>query len=78
MHFPEAEDRFGLPASPLTAADIAHAEALGIDVKGMMLTAGARRDDLKQMLGVLVNDVVTPAGDTTNASTLTAQIMALS
>jgi hypothetical protein len=29
-------------------------------------------------LGVLVNDVLTPAGDTTNASTLTAQITALS
>jgi hypothetical protein len=37
----------------LTAADIAQAEALGIDVKGMMSTAGAKCDDLKQMLGVL-------------------------
>ena len=57
----------------LTAADISQAEALGIDVKGMMATAGAKCDDLKQLLGVL-----TPAGDTTNASTLTAQITALS
>jgi hypothetical protein len=62
----------------LTAADITQAETLGIDVKGMMLTAGAKCDDLKQLLGVLVNDVLTPAGDTTNASTLTAQITALS
>jgi hypothetical protein len=28
-------------------------------------------------LGVLVNDVLTPTGDTTTASTLTAQITAL-
>jgi len=62
----------------LTAADISQAEALGIDVKGMMATAGAKCDDLKQLLGVLVNDVLTPAGDSTNATTLTAQITALS
>ena len=54
-----------MPGVTLTAADIAQAQALGIDVKGMMLTAGAKCDDLKQMLGVLINDVLTPAGDTT-------------
>jgi hypothetical protein len=62
----------------LTAADISQAEALGIDVKGMMATAQTKCDDLKQLLGVLISDVLTPAGDTTNASTLTAQITALS
>jgi hypothetical protein len=30
------------------------------------------------LLGVLVNDVLTPAGDTANAATLNAQITALS
>jgi hypothetical protein len=35
-------------------------------------------DDLKQLLGVIINDVMTPAGDTTNASTLTTQITNLS
>ena len=35
-----------------------------------MSTAGAKYDDLKQMLGVLVNAVLTPAGDTTNARLL--------
>jgi hypothetical protein len=62
----------------LTAADITQAETLGIDVKGLMTTAGAKCDDLKQLLGVLVNDVLTPAGDSTNATTLTNQITALS
>jgi hypothetical protein len=45
----------------LTAADIAQAEALGIDVKGMMATAGTKCEDLKQLLGFLVNYVLTPA-----------------
>ena len=62
----------------LTAADIAQAETLGIDVKGLMLTAGAKCDDLKQLLGVIINDVLTPAGDSTNATTLTTQITNLS
>jgi hypothetical protein len=62
----------------LTAADITQAETLGVDVKGLMTTAGAKCDDLKQLLSVIINDVLTPAGDTTNASTLTAQITALS
>ena len=44
----------------------------------MMATASAKCDDLKQLLGVLINDVLTPAGDTTNAATLTNQISALS
>ena len=35
----------------LTAADIAQAEALGIDVKGMITTAGAKCDDLKADAG---------------------------
>ena len=67
-----------MPGVTLTAADIAQAQALGIDVKGMMLTAGAKCDDLKQMLGVLVSDVLTPAGDDANVTTLNAQITALS
>jgi hypothetical protein len=43
-----------------------------------MVVAQAKCDDLKQLLGVLVNDVLTPAGDSTNATTLTNQITALS
>jgi phage terminase large subunit-like protein len=62
----------------LTAADITQAEALGIDAKGMMATAQAKCDDLKQMLGVTITDVLTPAGDSTNATTLTNQMTALS
>jgi len=41
----------------LTAADITQAETLGVDVKGLMTTAGAKCDDLKQLLGVIINDV---------------------
>jgi hypothetical protein len=38
----------------------------------------AKCDNLKQLLGVLVNDVLTPAGDSTDATTLTNEITALS
>jgi hypothetical protein len=62
----------------LSAADITQAETLGIDAKGLMVVAQAKCDDLKQMLGVIINDVLTPAGDTTNAATLTTQITNLS
>jgi hypothetical protein len=62
----------------LTAGDITQAETLGIDVKGLMTTAQAKCDDLKQLLSVIINDVMTPASDTTNATTLTNQITALS
>jgi hypothetical protein len=62
----------------LTAGDITQAETLGIDAKGLMGVAQAKCDDLKQLLGALVNDVLTPAGDSTNATTLTNQITALS
>jgi len=40
----------------LSAADITQAEQLGIDAKGMMTVARAQCDDLKQLLGVLLND----------------------
>ena len=62
----------------LSAADISQAKALGIDANGLMAVAQAKCDDLKQLLGVLVTDVLTPAGDSTNATTLTNQITALS
>jgi hypothetical protein len=62
----------------LTAGDITQAETLGIDVKGLMTTAEAKCDDLKQLLSVIINDVLTPAGDASNITTLNAQITALS
>jgi hypothetical protein len=49
-----------------------------VNFKSLMAVAQAKCDDLKQLLGVLVNDVLTPAGDSTNATTLTNQITALS
>ena len=62
----------------MTAEDITQAETLGIDAKGLMVVAQAKCDDLKQLLSVLVSDVLTPAGDSTNSTTLTNQITALS
>jgi hypothetical protein len=47
----------------LTAADITQAETLGIDAKGLVVVAQAKCDYLKQLLGVLVTDVLTPASD---------------
>ena len=52
----------------LTAADITQAETLGIDAKGLMVVAQAKCDDLKQLLGVLVNDVLTPLSTVTVAA----------
>jgi hypothetical protein len=43
-----------------------------------MATAGAKCDDLKALLNLIANDVLIPAGDTTNAATLAAQVTALS
>ena len=62
----------------LTAGDITQAETLGIDAKGPMVVAQAKCDDLKQLLSVLVTDVLTPASDASNITTLNAQITALS
>ena len=42
------------------------------------VVAQAKCDDLKQLLCVLVTDVLTPVGDSTNATALTNQITALS
>jgi len=43
-----------------------------------MATAAMKCDDLKALLNLIANDVMTPVGDTANASTLTAQVTALS
>jgi hypothetical protein len=62
----------------LTGGDLTQAESLGLDVKGLMTTAQMKCDDLKSLLNLIASDVLTPAGDTTNAATLAAQVTALS
>jgi len=61
----------------LTAGDITQAETLGTDIKGCMALAELKCQEVIVLLNYLVNDVLTPAGDTANASTLTAQVTAL-
>jgi hypothetical protein len=62
----------------LTDDDIAQAETLGIDAKGILVGAQAGCDDIIAKLNVLVNDVMTPASDSDNATTLGTEITALS
>jgi hypothetical protein len=62
----------------LSAADVKQAEAISTDINGMMAEAQTRCQELSAMLTFMVNDILTPAGDSANASTLTTQINALS
>jgi hypothetical protein len=61
-----------------SAADFTQAEKLGVDLAGNMQLLQLKCDELVDLMNFLVNDVLTPAGDTGNASTLTAQVTALS
>ena len=70
--------RTALLGVTLTAGDITQAEQLGTDIKGAMALAELKCQEITVLLNYLVNDVLTPAGDTTNAATLTNQITALS
>jgi thiamine biosynthesis lipoprotein ApbE len=62
----------------LTAADITKAESLSTDLPGMMAEAQTRCQELTVLLNYIVNDILTPAGDSANASTITTQVNALS
>ena len=62
----------------LTGTDITTAEAKGIDVKGMMALAATQAEQLSDLLNVIVTEVLTPASDAGNITTVNAQITALS
>lgn len=61
----------------LTAGDITQAETIGTDAKGEMLNAQLKCQELTVLLNYLITDVLTPAGDSSNVTTLNTQITAL-
>lgn len=61
----------------LTAGDITQAESIGTDAKGEMLNAQLKCQELTALLNFLITDVLTPASDAGNISTLNTQITAL-
>jgi hypothetical protein len=62
----------------LTAGDKTAANAAGIDVVDMMNLAQLKCQELTNLLNVIINDVMTPASDSTNITTLNTQITNLS
>jgi hypothetical protein len=60
-----------------TAADVTQAEKLGVDLTGCLYNLQLKCDEIVDLLNFLNTDVFTPAGDTTNAATLTAQVTAV-
>ena len=70
--------RANLLAVTLTAGDVTQAESLGIDCKGeLSLAIGAVNDSLAR-LNFLLSNVLTPASDAANISTVNTAITALS
>jgi hypothetical protein len=61
-----------------TAGDKTQAEALGTDLTGFMELCTLKCQELTEMLTFLNTDILTPAGDSSNASTITTQITNLS
>jgi hypothetical protein len=47
-------------------------------VKGLFALAELKCQELETLLNFIVTDILTPAGDTANASTLTTEVTALS
>ena len=62
----------------LTTQDITQAESIGADVKGLFSLAELKCQELETLLNFIVNDILTPAGDTANASTFSTEVTALS
>jgi hypothetical protein len=60
-----------------TTADVTQAEKLGVDLTGTLLLLQLKCDELVDLINFLNNDVFTPASDTTNSATLTAQVTAI-
>lgn len=69
--------RTSLLALTFPAATVAQAEKLGIDLPSCMAALELHCQDMNKLMNDLSTDVFTPAGDTTNASSMTTQISAL-
>jgi hypothetical protein len=70
--------RANLAAITLTAGDITQAESLGIDAKANLALAQLKCQEITTLLNFLVTDVLTPASDAGNITTINTQITSLS
>lgn len=70
--------RATLAGITLTAGDKTQMATLGIDAAGLLALAQLKCQEAIQALNVLVTDVLTPASDAGNITTVNAQITALS
>jgi uncharacterized protein (UPF0147 family) len=61
-----------------SSTDIQQAASTGADLTGLMEEAQVKCAELIEQLTYIVNDVLTPAGDSGTISTINAQITALS
>jgi hypothetical protein len=61
----------------LTANDKTQAQSLGIDAAGLLAEAQLKCQEVIQICNVLISDVMNPAGDGGNVTTLNAQITAI-
>lgn len=62
----------------LTAGDKTQMSSLGIDAAGLLALAQRKCEEVTQICNVLITDVLNPASDASNVTTLNAQITALS
>lgn len=67
-----------LAAITLTAGDKTQAELIGSDVVGLMALADLKCRELITLLNFISADIMTPGGDSSNATTLGTQVTALS
>jgi hypothetical protein len=61
----------------VSAGAITQAETIGSDLNGLMAEAQTRCQELTALLNFIKNDILTPASDSSNATTLGTQITAL-
>lgn len=61
----------------LTAGDLQKAELISADPVGLMSEAVIKCQELIDLLTFIVGDIMTPASDSANISTLNTQISAL-
>jgi hypothetical protein len=61
----------------LTVGDKTQAALLGIDAVGLLAEAQLKMQEATQMLNVLITDVLTPASDAGNITTINTAITAI-
>lgn len=69
--------RAALAGITLTAGDITQAETLGIDAKAVLTLAQLKCQEATVLLNILVTNVLTPASDAGNITTVGTQVTAL-